>query len=1089
MLLHFSAPPRLMSRVDCIVDRFVMTDRRHAIDLATGERVTMIVSCAGGHDEHARWVSRCDSLYRLSVCAGDTLVDFGVCGESHRFEAWRSADASTGSSVGAIDGIRHVERRIERGLAELFDGDRLMPRVVCIFGPPGSGKTRVLSRLARSARLQGFVPFAVDLLDSPLSTAIDGRSVCLIDDERASGVGALAGLTLRSTRPHVFLRASVDDMPGVANVGLAKLPARALMAAVVPNGRLPDAVLRRAAERADGNPARFIGLIHADSTRTRPDLRRRNVAGSSRAAEQAPAYSTPAPSTAGAWPVPGEISALRRQMQDGIRHLRDGRHAPGERHLRQAIGGLTRRGEWSESAEGSLALAASLLKRGRPQDAKAVVDAARDACTRSPGDRLVIVAATLSGTALTDLGRLEEAETVLAAAQAVGAQSDDGSALCPVALALARVRFWRGRYADAKDTLKHLGTVELDAASRVGVDVQRARIAVALEDIASAVAMSADAVGRADALARFDLAAVAACTAAFAHSAAGDLAAVRRDVAACAAASRATRDPLRRLRAELVLCEHLRGAGLLDEARRLFAPLRRMPSSALPRIVRARRDMLAELLTSGADPGAVVAREVASTGFHALALFVPKDARTSRLRSAQTPVEDAIEMLHACQTAADETATLTLVCGQAQRQTHAAAAAFFGVEAGGLARLASCGRLEPSIARRTIESGVAVTPHQIDERVEAAAPVKYGGAIIGALAMRWVVGTAVDAERVAAVTRMATAAAAPIVAAALSARRRAETAVFGELLGVSDAMIDVRRSVERAAAAPFAALIEGESGSGKELVARAIHKGGPRRDRPFVTLNCAAVPDDLVESEFFGHARGAFTGAVSERIGVFEEAHTGTLFLDEVGELSPRAQAKLLRVIQEGELRRIGENTSRRIDVRIVSATNRDLRAEAAAVRFRLDLLYRLDVLRIAVPPLRDRREDIPVLAEHLWRDAAARCSSAAILGPGVLAALAKYAWPGNVRELQNVLAALVVRAGRRGIVPASALPAMFGEPTVADVWKLDRARRVFDENFVRAALVRCGGRRSQAAAELGVTRQGLAKLMQRLGIRDGMSS
>src|SRR5205807_9451645 len=167
----------------------------------------------------------------------------------------------------------------------------------------------------------------------------------------------------------------------------------------------------------------------------------------------------------------------------------------------------------------------------------------------------------------------------------------------------------------------------------------------------------------------------------------------------------------------------------------------------------------------------------------------------------------------------------------------------------------------------------------------------------------------------------------------------------------------------RAARAPFSVLIEGESGCGKELVARALHRCGPRRDRPFCILNCAALPDDLVEAELFGHSRGAFTGAIAERPGVFEEAHGGTLFLDEIGELSLRAQAKVLRVIQEGELRRIGENISRRVDVRIVSATNRDLLAEATASRFRMDLLYRLDVIRIAVPPLRDRREDIALLA------------------------------------------------------------------------------------------------------------------------------
>ena len=172
-------------------------------------------------------------------------------------------------------------------------------------------------------------------------------------------------------------------------------------------------------------------------------------------------------------------------------------------------------------------------------------------------------------------------------------------------------------------------------------------------------------------------------------------------------------------------------------------------------------------------------------------------------------------------------------------------------------------------------------------------------------------------------------------------------------------------------------LIEGESGSGKELVARAVHRAGPRRDRPFCALNCAALPDDLIEAELFGHARGSFTGAMSDRAGVFEEAHGGTLFLDEVGELSPRAQAKVLRTIQEGELRRLGENVSRRVDVRIVAATNRDLREEVVAGRFRLDLLYRLDVIRVTVPPLRDRREDIAVLAEHSWHEATAASAAA----------------------------------------------------------------------------------------------------------------
>jgi two-component system response regulator AtoC len=321
------------------------------------------------------------------------------------------------------------------------------------------------------------------------------------------------------------------------------------------------------------------------------------------------------------------------------------------------------------------------------------------------------------------------------------------------------------------------------------------------------------------------------------------------------------------------------------------------------------------------------------------------------------------------------------------------------------------------------------------------------------------------------------------MAAAATAKLEQVVAGPSELLGVTPAIRELSASVARAAAAPFAVLIDGESGSGKELVARAIHRGGPRRGKPFCTLNCAALPDDLVEAELFGHARGSFTGAVADRAGVFEEAHGGTLFLDEIGELSLRAQAKVLRVIQEGELRRVGENVSRRVDVRVVSATNRELRREADEGRFRLDLLYRLDVVHITVPPLRDRREDIAILAEHFWRDATMRVGSRATLGAATIAALARYDWPGNVRELQNVLAALAVRSPKRGVVPPSALPAVFADKGAGDAWRLDEARRTFEERFVRAALVRTGGHRGRAATELGVTRQGLTKLLTRLRI------
>jgi two-component system, NtrC family, response regulator AtoC len=219
-------------------------------------------------------------------------------------------------------------------------------------------------------------------------------------------------------------------------------------------------------------------------------------------------------------------------------------------------------------------------------------------------------------------------------------------------------------------------------------------------------------------------------------------------------------------------------------------------------------------------------------------------------------------------------------------------------------------------------------------------------------------------------------------------------------------------------------------------------------------------------------------------VGLFEEAQGGTLFLDEVAELSPRVQAKLLRVLQEGEVRRLGESATRLVDARIVAATNRPLAAEAAAGRFRGDLRYRLDVLRITIPPLRERLEDLPPLVRHIWAVLSARTGSRAVLSPAALARLGAYDWPGNVRELQNVLASVMVAGPPRGIIGPAVLPAhitrsaaMTGRATLAD------ARREFEERYVRAALARAGGRMQAAAAELGVSRQGLNKLAARLGL------
>jgi transcriptional regulator with GAF, ATPase, and Fis domain len=239
-----------------------------------------------------------------------------------------------------------------------------------------------------------------------------------------------------------------------------------------------------------------------------------------------------------------------------------------------------------------------------------------------------------------------------------------------------------------------------------------------------------------------------------------------------------------------------------------------------------------------------------------------------------------------------------------------------------------------------------------------------------------------------------------------------ESGLFGEILGRSDALKQVLRQVEMVAPTDASVLILGETGSGKELIARAIHQRSPRARKPLVKVNCGSIPHELFESEFFGHTRGSFTGAIRDRVGRFELADGGTLFLDEVGEIPIELQSKLLRVLQEGEFERVGDETTRRVNVRVVAATNRNLRQEAEAGRFRLDLFYRLGVFPVEVPPLRERTEDIPELAAYFVRQACARFH---VPEPRLiereLERARQYEWPGNVRELQNLVERAVILA------------------------------------------------------------------------------
>lgn len=315
---------------------------------------------------------------------------------------------------------------------------------------------------------------------------------------------------------------------------------------------------------------------------------------------------------------------------------------------------------------------------------------------------------------------------------------------------------------------------------------------------------------------------------------------------------------------------------------------------------------------------------------------------------------------------------------------------------------------------------------------------------------------------------------------------------FGELIGQSPALEAVARQIDLVAPTDSTVLILGESGTGKELVAREIHRRSKRYTQPMIKVNCAAVPRDLFESEFFGHVKGAFTGALRDRVGRFELAEGGTLFLDEVGEIPLELQSKLLRVLQEGEVERIGDERTRRVDVRVIAATNRDLPTEADAGRFRRDLYYRLSVFPIEVPPLRTRIEDIPLLAEHILDNLIRKAGRPR---PGLTLAtvqqLQQYDWPGNVRELQHVIERAVITSPvERLIVALPSSPRAIRDPEVGTDRtgiRTDAEVRQLEVDNIRAALSAAGGKVSGvggAAELLGLKPTTLASRIKSLKIR-----
>ena len=322
---------------------------------------------------------------------------------------------------------------------------------------------------------------------------------------------------------------------------------------------------------------------------------------------------------------------------------------------------------------------------------------------------------------------------------------------------------------------------------------------------------------------------------------------------------------------------------------------------------------------------------------------------------------------------------------------------------------------------------------------------------------------------------------------------------FG-MIGASSSLEDVFRTIEKVAGSPSTVLIYGESGTGKELIAEALHNNSPRNDKPFIKINCAAIPRDLIESELFGYEKGAFTGAVSSKPGRFELADQGTLFLDEIGTIPLEMQVKLLRAIQEQTFERVGGVSTIRVDVRLIAATNSNLKADAEAGRFREDLYYRLNVVPIALPPLRERVEDIPALVTHFLRKYNKRLNrNVERVTDGALASLGRYLWPGNIRELENVMERAVLFA-EGGVVTEDELPDAIREPestskppttamAKAPIGPLKEIVRQHTESLekdlITRALEETSGNVTKAARRLEISRKSLQNKMKELGLRD----
>ncbi len=873
------------------------------------------------------------------------------------------------------------------------------------------------------------------------------RWVALDADERPAAAVVRSAADAARARGYVALSAVMYTR--LRDVLAEELSERTLLLIVTPGASL--AVARTALlAAAAGSPRPHVLLSVGAFTEPRADpapIRNLWLVREGGAVYAARPHPLHAPA-----PVPEDVA---RHVARGARapeFVRAGRHAAAERLLRDVAAALVRRRSHPAAAQTSIALGRLLLERGRPADAESAFVEAATHADAAKDEPLACCARVWQAAARTDAGRLTAAEALVRAALLCGTMTADQRALASATL--ARVLLWQGRAEEAGGL--DLRPPDVNAESYAFVSATAVRVLIEGGRLFDAGQM-ARALLDSTAVHDDPVGAVLGLTA---HLRVllrtGDLRLGERCLGDLSRAARHARAPLRLVRARLLWLDALVRAGRTRDQQAEIARLQRVRGAAPP--------LLREAIDRRTTP-----RPTGDPPRPWLAIQAPSAAATLvTIAQGEENDDDAVTRV----------LELTAHTLQASRIEMCSA------DAGPPTAVSSLGGgIATRLGPRVLEAGIAIGPEPGDPSREVGVPVRLGARLVAALVARWPVDRT-PPPQARELLSLAAAAAAPRVDAMLTRARESAQAstLVPELVGASAPMSDVRKAIARAAHAPFAVLIEGESGVGKELVARAVHHLGARRERRFCDVNCAALPDELLESELFGHARGAFTGAVADRPGLVEEADGGTLFLDEVADLSPRAQAKLLRVIQQQEVRRVGETFTRRVDVRIVSAANRDIRVEAAERRFRQDLLYRLDVIRIRIPPLRERPEDVARLAEHFWRGAAARVGTQAVLTHAVLTALTRYHWPGNVRELQNVMAALAVAAPARGQVRPALLPAVVTSTTAVTSGRLAEARVQFERRFVEVALARAGGSRAQAARELGLSRQGLLKMLERHG-------